>query len=41
MKEAIVSAGPKVKIIDSSLPKVGPDQLLVKVVVVAANPKDW
>lgn len=41
MKEAIVLVGPKVKIVDSPIPKPGPDQVLIKVVVAAANPKDW
>ncbi len=41
MKEAIVSAGPKVKIVDSDVPKPGPDQVLIKVAVAGANPKDW
>ena len=41
MKEAFVGAGPKVKIVDSEVPKPGPDQVLIKVAVAAANPKDW
>ena len=41
MKEAIVSAGPKVKIVDSSIPIPGPDQVVTKVVVSGSNPKDW
>lgn len=41
MKEAIISAGPKVKLVDSPVPQPGPDQVLIKVVVAAANPKDW
>jgi NADPH:quinone reductase-like Zn-dependent oxidoreductase len=40
MKEALVSAGPKVRIVDSPVPKPGPDQVMIKVVVAAANPKD-
>ncbi|KAK5688622.1 hypothetical protein LTS10_000600 [Elasticomyces elasticus] len=41
MLEAIVSAGPKVKVIHSEIPTPGPDQVLIKVAVAAANPKDW
>ncbi|KAI1125282.1 GroES-like protein [Nemania abortiva] len=41
MKEALVSKGPKVQIIDSPVPKPGPDQLVIKVVVSGSNPKDW
>ncbi|KAI0517102.1 GroES-like protein [Xylaria bambusicola] len=41
MKEAIVSKGPKVEIIDSPIPKPGPDQVLIKVNVSGSNPKDW
>ncbi|KAI0468570.1 GroES-like protein [Xylaria cf. heliscus] len=41
MKEAIVSSGPKVQIVDSPIPKPGPDQVLIKVVVSGSNPKDW
>ncbi|KAK0252291.1 hypothetical protein B0A54_14090 [Friedmanniomyces endolithicus] len=41
MLEAIVSSGPKVKIVNSPIPKPGPNQVLVKVAVTAANPKDW
>lgn len=41
MKEAIVSAGPKVKIIDSPIPKPKANQVLIKVVVSGSNPKDW
>ena len=41
MKEALIGTGPKVKIVDSEVPKPGPDQVLIKVVVAAANPKDW
>ncbi|OKP13660.1 hypothetical protein PENSUB_851 [Penicillium subrubescens] len=29
------------KLIDSSIPVPGPDELLVRVVAAAANPKDW
>ncbi|KAH7385952.1 chaperonin 10-like protein [Pyrenochaeta sp. MPI-SDFR-AT-0127] len=41
MKEAIVSAGPKVQIIESSIPEPGPEQLVIQVVVSGSNPKDW
>ncbi|KAI1058994.1 hypothetical protein LB507_003940 [Fusarium sp. FIESC RH6] len=41
MKEAIVSRGPKVKIIDSPIPKAGPGQVVTKIVFAASNPKDW
>lgn len=41
MKEAIVSAGPKVEIVDSPIPIPGPDQVVTKVVVSGSNPKDW
>ncbi|KAJ9131808.1 Protein TOXD [Pleurostoma richardsiae] len=41
MKEAIVSAGPKVKIVDSPVPEPSDDQVLIKVVVSGSNPKDW
>ena len=41
MKEAIVSAGPKVEIVDSPVPVPEPDQVVTKVVVSGSNPKDW
>lgn len=41
MKEAIVAAGPKVKIVDSPIPEPGPEQVVIKVVVSGSNPKDW
>lgn len=41
MKEAIVSAGPKVHIVDSPIPTPEPDQVVTKVVVSGSNPKDW
>lgn len=41
MKEAIVDAGPKVKIIDSEIPKPKDDQVVIKVAVSGSNPKDW
>ena len=41
MKEAIIKKGPKVEIIDSPVPKPGPEQVVTKVVVAGSNPKDW
>ncbi|KAK4539409.1 hypothetical protein LTR36_010972 [Oleoguttula mirabilis] len=41
MKEAVVSAGPKVQIIDSPIPTPGPYQVVTKVVFSGCNPKDW
>ncbi|KAL6717832.1 hypothetical protein ACLMJK_003917 [Lecanora helva] len=41
MKEALVSKGPKVEIIDSPIPVPEPDQVVTKVVVSGSNPKDW
>lgn len=41
MKEAIVAAGPKVQIQDSPIPKPGPSDVVIKVVVSGSNPKDW
>ncbi|KAH8756687.1 chaperonin 10-like protein [Diaporthe sp. PMI_573] len=41
MKEALVSSGPAVEIVDSSVPAPGPGHVLIKVVVSGSNPKDW
>lgn len=41
MKEAIVSPGPSVKIVDSPIPKPGSDDVIIKIVVSGSNPKDW
>ncbi|UZP38486.1 hypothetical protein NXS19_006302 [Fusarium pseudograminearum] len=41
MKEAIVQKDASVEIIDSPIPKPGPGQVLIKVVVAGTNPKDW
>lgn len=41
MKEAIVSKGPKVEIVDSPIPKPNAGQVLIKVVYSGSNPKDW
>lgn len=40
MKEAIVGKGPKVEIIDSPIPKPGPDQVVTKIIFSGSNPKD-
>ena len=41
MKEALVNAGPKVRIIDSPIPVPEADQVVTKVIVSGSNPKDW
>ncbi|KAJ4266110.1 fusarubin cluster-oxidoreductase [Fusarium torreyae] len=41
MKEAIVSRGPKVQIVDSPIPKAGPGQVVTKIAFAGSNPKDW
>ncbi|KAF2822679.1 GroES-like protein [Ophiobolus disseminans] len=41
MKEAIVSAGPRVTIHDIPIPSPGRDEVVIKVVVSGCNPKDW
>ena len=45
MKEAILlvskDTGVEVNIIDSPIPKPGLDEVQIKVVAVAMNPKDW
>lgn len=41
MKEAIVSKGPKVEIVDSPIPLPGNNEVCIKVVVSGSNPKDW
>ena len=41
MKEAKVSIGPKVEIIDSPIPEAGRGQVVIKVAVSGSNPKDW
>ena len=41
MKEALVSKGTNVRIVDSPVPKPGEDQVLIKVEVSGSNPKDW
>ncbi|KAM0326212.1 hypothetical protein ACHAQA_006809 [Verticillium albo-atrum] len=41
MKEAIVSKDVKVEIRDVEIPKPGPGEVLIKVIVAGTNPKDW
>jgi hypothetical protein len=41
MKEALVTSGPKVNIVDTPIPKAGADQVVIKVVYSGSNPKDW
>ncbi|GAP88091.1 putative alcohol dehydrogenase-like protein [Rosellinia necatrix] len=41
MKEALVSKGPTVQIVDSPIPKAAAGQVVIKVVVSGSNPKDW
>lgn len=40
-KEALVSKGTKVQIVDSPIPEPNDNQVLIKVVVSGSNPKDW
>ncbi|KAK3361938.1 chaperonin 10-like protein [Lasiosphaeria ovina] len=41
MKEALVSKGPEVQVVDSPVPSPNDDQVLIRVVVSGSNPKDW
>ncbi|KAJ4252741.1 hypothetical protein NW762_010647 [Fusarium torreyae] len=41
MKSAIVKKDLSVNIVDIDVPKPGPDEVLIKVVVAGMNPKDW
>jgi NADPH2:quinone reductase len=41
MKEALITTGPKVNIVDSDIPKAGKDQIVIKVIFSGSNPKDW
>jgi len=41
MKEAIVTKGPSVEIIDSPIPKPAPGQVVTKIAFSGSNPKDW
>jgi NADPH2:quinone reductase len=41
MKEAVITAGPKVIIRDASIPKPEHGWVLIKVIYAGSNPKDW
>lgn len=41
MKEALIAKGTKVQIVDSPVPTINDDQVLIKVVFSGSNPKDW
>ncbi|KAF9776444.1 hypothetical protein IL306_005366 [Fusarium sp. DS 682] len=41
MKEAIVKKDISVEIIDSPIPKPGPGEVLIRVIIAGTNPKDW
>ncbi|KAL4959389.1 zinc-binding alcohol dehydrogenase family protein [Aspergillus stella-maris] len=41
MKEGITMVGPAIKIVDSPIPEPNDDQVLIKVMVAGANPKNW
>lgn len=41
MKEAVVSKGLNVSIVDTPIPTPSPTQVIIKVVVSGSNPKDW
>ncbi|KAL2194982.1 alcohol dehydrogenase-like protein [Corynascus similis CBS 632.67] len=41
MKEALVSKGTRVQIVDTPIPEPNENQVLIKVVVSGSNPKDW
>ncbi|KAF3902212.1 Zeta-crystallin [Orbilia brochopaga] len=41
MKQVIVSKDLSTKIVEVPIPKPGPHEVLIKVVVVGSNPKDW
>ncbi|KAK0713990.1 chaperonin 10-like protein [Lasiosphaeria miniovina] len=41
MKEALVTKGPEVQVVDSPVPSPNDDQVLIRVVVSGSNPKDW
>ena len=38
---AVRFGGLKVNIVDTAIPKAGPDQVVIKVVYSGSNPKDW
>ncbi|KAF2165866.1 hypothetical protein M409DRAFT_23598 [Zasmidium cellare ATCC 36951] len=41
MKEILISAGPKATLVDTPIPKPAPGQIVIRTVIVGANPKDW
>ncbi|UPK97097.1 hypothetical protein LCI18_008032 [Fusarium solani-melongenae] len=41
MKSVIVRKDTSVEIVDIEVPKPGPDEVLVKVIIAGSNPKDW
>ncbi|KAI1179166.1 GroES-like protein [Nemania sp. FL0916] len=41
MKEVLVSEGPIARIHDVPVPRPGPGQVIIKVIVSGSNPKDW
>jgi NADPH2:quinone reductase len=41
MKELLISAGPKVSMVESPIPTPSSAQIIIKVIVCGANPKDW
>ena len=40
MKEVLVKPGPITRVVEGPIPVPGPDQVLIKVVAVGANPAD-
>ena len=41
MKEAIIHAGPRVKIMESPIPTSYASQVVIKVIISDTSPKDW
>ena len=41
MKEIIIRQGPKAELVESAMPVAAPGQVVIKVAVAGANPKDW
>lgn len=41
MKQIINLPGPSCKLVDSPIPEINDDQVLIRVVVSGSNPKDW